>query len=40
MKNRDCENCIHRVPILDKVEGIWRGADFCPKEDMRGNDND
>lgn len=24
---RDCEHCIHRVPKLDEVEGIWKGAD-------------
>ena len=24
---RDCKTCIHRVPILDEGEGIWRGAD-------------
>ena len=26
-KERDCKTCIHRVPILDEAEGIWRGAD-------------
>ena len=25
--DRDCEHCIHRVPRLDKEEGIWKGAD-------------
>ena len=24
---RDCKNCIHKVPIFDEEEGIWRGAD-------------
>lgn len=25
--DRDCEHCIHRVPILNKEEGVWEGAD-------------
>lgn len=29
---RDCENCIHRVPILDKEEDIWKGA-YCDSWD-------
>lgn len=24
---RDCKNCIHKVPVFDEEEGIWRGAD-------------
>lgn len=24
---RDCEHCIHRIPILNREEGIWKGAD-------------
>ncbi len=24
--DRDCENCIHRVPVFDKEQGIWTGA--------------
>lgn len=24
---RDCKTCIHRVPIFDETEGIWRDAD-------------
>ena len=24
---RDCKNCIHKVPVFDEAEGIWRGAD-------------
>ena len=24
---RDCEHCIHRIPILNREEGIWEGAD-------------
>ena len=24
---RDCKNCIHKVPMFDEEEGIWRGAD-------------
>ena len=24
--NRDCEKCIHRVPYLDKEEGVWRAS--------------
>lgn len=23
---RDCEHCIHRIPILDEENGIWSGA--------------
>jgi hypothetical protein len=25
--DRDCKTCIHRVPVFDDEEGIWRGAD-------------
>ena len=24
---RDCKNCIHRVPILDEENCVWSGAD-------------
>lgn len=24
---RDCKNCIHKVPVFDEEEGIWRGAE-------------
>ena len=24
--DRDCEKCIHRVPYLDKEEGVWRAT--------------
>ena len=26
-ETRDCANCIHKVPVFDEEEGIWRGAD-------------
>ena len=26
-EDRDCKNCIHRVPILDEENCVWRGAD-------------
>lgn len=26
-ETRDCKNCIHKVPVFDEEEGIWRGAD-------------
>lgn len=26
-RKRDCKNCIHKVPVFDEEEGIWRGAD-------------
>ena len=31
---RDCKNCIHKVPVFDEEEGIWRGAD-CDSWDCR-----
>ena len=24
---RDCKNCIHKVPVFDEEEGIWKGAE-------------
>ena len=33
-KQWDCEKCIHRVPILDKENGVWKGAE-CDSWDCK-----
>lgn len=31
-KCRDCKTCVHRVPVWDENEGIWKTAE-CVKWD-------